>query len=394
MHGTVQVEGENAKRHRDGSIAGERWSARPHERSTATDENDQRTSTSNDDIPRAPPEPPPPLTSPDETMRSQDEPPSVELEGERKGVASCDARPTTGDADVAGVPGADEDAREKQTNLPDVLGCEQERSKQRTRENSPRRAREELEDLGCEADVSVTSEGDEDPRNRPQTVQNVLGQARERSKGRSREDSPGTEMKMTRVTARMRRQRRATSRTLGSGQRSCAKRRNALGSAQSPRRRRTHLGGLDMSHMTRAVKRSCQAVSMTSRNALGTSETSAPMKRTHHVVIQAQEGAWRCREARRTSRAIRTAQTLSRTPDTMGNDPRASGMSAMSIRTRYVEIEGQEAIRMRKSSREISAANRSAKAMETASRWTGKGAEWMAQRAAHGATRNESKRDR
>ena len=65
-----------------------------------------------------------------------------------------------------------------------------------------------------------------------------------------------------------------------------------------------------MSHMTRAVKRSCQAVSMTSRNALGTSETSAPMKRTHHDEIPAQEVTLTYQRSRGPSRSIRTAGRL------------------------------------------------------------------------------------
>ena len=97
-HADVQDKAERSATCQDESIAGGRWSARLHERSTMTNENDQPTSQDDDNIPRAPPESPPPLTSPDETARSQDEPPSVEREGERKGVASCDAGPTTGDA--------------------------------------------------------------------------------------------------------------------------------------------------------------------------------------------------------------------------------------------------------------------------------------------------------
>ena len=61
-----------------------------HKRSTVTDEeNSQCTILDDDDAPGAPPEPPPPLTSPDEPTRQHNEPPSIELEGERRSRASC-----------------------------------------------------------------------------------------------------------------------------------------------------------------------------------------------------------------------------------------------------------------------------------------------------------------
>ena len=123
--------------------------------------------------------------------------------------------------------------------------------------------------------------------------------------------------------------------------------------------------------MSQAAKWPYKAVSTTSRNALGMSETSTSTKWTHHVEIGHQEVTWATKRSRRMSRAVRTAQRLSEAPDTMGDDPRASGTSVMSKRTRYVEEMGREAIRMRKSSQEISAVNRSAEAMETALRWTG-----------------------
>ena len=101
-HGDVQFEAERSATCPNASIEGERGSTLAQGRSmTTVEENDKRTSLDVEDVPEDPPEPPPPLTSPDETARSQDEPPSVELEGERKGIASCDTGPTTGDADVA-----------------------------------------------------------------------------------------------------------------------------------------------------------------------------------------------------------------------------------------------------------------------------------------------------
>ena len=55
----------------------------------------------------------------------------------------------------------------------------------------------------------------------------------------------------------------------------------------------------------------------------------------------------------------------------MGTDPRASGMSTVSIRTHHAELEGQEATRANKSSRELSKAIGSAKAMAKAARYVG-----------------------
>ena len=66
-HGNVQVEVESTEMCQAESIEGERRSALVCRRSTTrADEDDQCTSTSDDNIPRAPPEPPPSLTSPDE----------------------------------------------------------------------------------------------------------------------------------------------------------------------------------------------------------------------------------------------------------------------------------------------------------------------------------------
>ena len=163
-HDAVQDEAERSATCPNMSIEGERGSALAQGQSTTTDKPDnQRSETSVDNIPRAPPEPPPPVHTPDKPTHCTNEPPSIELEGERCTSASCDVGPTS----------AETDAREKLTNLPDALGRERERSKRRTRENSPRRAQEELEDLGCEVDVLVMSEGDEDPQNQPKAAQDV-----------------------------------------------------------------------------------------------------------------------------------------------------------------------------------------------------------------------------
>ena len=200
--------------------------------------------------------------------------------------------------------------------------------------------------------------------------------------------------KAIRAAKRTRRECRGASRTSGSGRGSCGTRQNASGNTRREKVEETHLGGLQANQTTRAAKRSYQAVSRVFKKALGRSETSAPMERTHHVDIQTKEGAWTCRRSREASRSIGTAVRFLRAPNTMGNDPGARRTSVTSKRTRYVELEGLEAMWMRKSNRGTSRANGSATAMAMESRWTGYGAGRMAQRAAHGATRNESDRDR
>ena len=73
---------------------------------TRTDEDDQRTSTSVDDVPEDPPEPPPP---PDKPARRRTQPPSVELEGERRSQSSFEDELTSAEANASQVSGNVED---------------------------------------------------------------------------------------------------------------------------------------------------------------------------------------------------------------------------------------------------------------------------------------------
>ena len=175
---------------------------------------------------------------------------------------------------------------------------------------------------------------------------------------------------------------------------SCTKCRNVLGSARSPGRRTTHKIDLERSQTSRAAKLPYQAVSTTSRNALGMSETSTSTERTHQVDIETEEGTWRCRESRESSRSIGTAGTFFRAPDTMEDIPGASGTSAALIRTRYVESEGREATWSRKSDRETSMTIGSARATATATRWMGYHTGWTTQRVVRAASQNDSIQDR
>ena len=78
------------------------------------------------------------------------------------------------------------------------------------------------------------------------------------------------------------------------------------------------------------------------------------MKRTHQVEIDPLEAIEASRRCREPPRAIRTAQMLSTTPDTMEDTPGAAGTSASSKRARYVKFEGQEVTWMSEPSREMS----------------------------------------
>ena len=93
-------------------------------------------------------------------------------------------------------------------------------------------------------------------------------------------------------------------------------------------------------------------------------------------------------------RAVRTAQTLSTAPDTTGHTPGVTGARAASIRTRRVEITGQEVGQASEADRETPSVIGSARAMATESREMGDDAGWMAHRADHAATRHESERSR
>ena len=78
----------------------------------------------------------------------------------------------------------------------------------------------------------------------------------------------------------------------------------------------------------------------------------------------------------------------------MGHTPGATGASASTVRTRRVEITGQEVGQASKADRETSSAIGSAGTMATESRRMGDDAGWMAQRAVRVATQNESVRHR
>jgi hypothetical protein len=169
----------------------ERGSATARIRSTTTaDENDQHDEAIVDDLPEdssVSPEPPEP---PDDPAKRRTQSPSVELEGERMTAASCDVEPAEGEPDASVVPEHVEDDCERQMKLRNKSECVGERWKPRCRKNSPGRPQVELDDPDDEADVLAASGRVEDDWKQPKNLRNASEHERKRSKRRSREDSP------------------------------------------------------------------------------------------------------------------------------------------------------------------------------------------------------------
>jgi hypothetical protein len=153
-HPDVQVEMESARAQGNALVEGASKHTTAHARSAATDdENDQRTSQDEYDVPGLSPEPPPPFTSPDEPARVENEPPSVELEGERRDVASCDVERTGGKADVSRASEGVEDDGNRSKKLWSASEHDRDRSKRINEENSPGRPGDEPDEPGGEAAV-------------------------------------------------------------------------------------------------------------------------------------------------------------------------------------------------------------------------------------------------
>jgi hypothetical protein len=145
-----------------------RGSAMAYARSTTTvDKNSQRSEMDFEDAPEDPPESPLPM--PDQPARPENEPLSVELEGERRSVASCDVGLTSSDADTTGAPRRVEDDGDMSRKLGKVSDREHECSKRRTRANLPDQARDEPDNPGGEVavpdNIQSTKEGPRNVRN-------------------------------------------------------------------------------------------------------------------------------------------------------------------------------------------------------------------------------------
>ena len=152
-------------------IEGERRSALARERpTTAVEENDGRPLLDHDDVPEGSPDPP---ASPDEPANTPSKPQSFELEGERRAATSCDVELTGDNANASGAQEHLEDARNVPKKPTKVSEHAIKRLEREVRENSPKEARDELDDPGADADMSGPSQADEDPGNRPKVAHNA-----------------------------------------------------------------------------------------------------------------------------------------------------------------------------------------------------------------------------
>ena len=132
---------------------------------TAAEDNDQRNEVSIDDTPSTSLGPPPSFPTPDKPVQRPDEPPSVELEGERKSVASCDAGPTAGETHVLGASRREKDARKRPKKPRNALEHVRGHLERKGPEDSPRRAPDEPEGPGGETAVpGGVQRVQEDPR--------------------------------------------------------------------------------------------------------------------------------------------------------------------------------------------------------------------------------------
>jgi hypothetical protein len=129
-------------------------------------------------------------TASDNPAQRRTQSPSVELEGERRAASSCDVERVRGEADASGAPGRDQDDRKRLMKLLDMSVCVSKRSKPKGRKYSPGRTRVEPDDPGDDADVSAASGRVEDDWRQPKNLRNASEHERKRSKRRSREDSP------------------------------------------------------------------------------------------------------------------------------------------------------------------------------------------------------------
>ena len=155
-------------------IAGKKESALERERSTTADqENDQPTSDNDSDVPERPPEPPKPPRKPAERPRREVGPPSVELEGEWRHIASCEVGRTSAVAGVSGASTGDVDPRDRPKELHNASERVNERSERVDKEDSSQWAPDKPRNPGRRADAPRASTWEEDPRNRSNNLESV-----------------------------------------------------------------------------------------------------------------------------------------------------------------------------------------------------------------------------
>ena len=188
--------------HRDAPRCTGRWgerqdalSQRERERGCASahgqatdEENDQHPSTDDGDIPGIPPTPPEP---PDGPARPENKSPSVELKGGRKSVASCDTGPTAGEMDASGVSEGNEDPRNRPNVAQNTSECERERSKGRSPNDSPEEGRDDRGNPNGEAHTSGASGHIEDVKTWPRRLRDASERISKRPERTGRNNSPG-----------------------------------------------------------------------------------------------------------------------------------------------------------------------------------------------------------
>ena len=187
----AEVEVESVETRGNTSVEGARARTTAHARlTTADEENNQRNETDVDDVPEDPPDPSTPFPSPDETARPQNEPPSVELEGERRCIASCDVGLTSAKTDASGASDGVEDDGKRPMNLRKTLERVDEPSEHRNQENPPGRTQVDPSDPRAKADASAASWTVEDIEKRSKNLRKASERNRERSKPMEEENSP------------------------------------------------------------------------------------------------------------------------------------------------------------------------------------------------------------
>ena len=133
-----------------------------------------------------------PLKPPDNPAPRQTESLSVKLEGERRAALNCDIEPVKGKVDVLGAPEDDGDNWKQPMKLWTTSVCVSKSSEQQCWKCSSGRTKVDPGDPGHDMDASAVSESVKDVQKKPKKLQNTLEQVRERSKGRTWQNSPSS----------------------------------------------------------------------------------------------------------------------------------------------------------------------------------------------------------
>ena len=192
--------------------------------------------------------------------------------------ASIDIGLTSAEMDMSGAPEDVENNEKLPKNLWNVSEHADKPLELRSRNDFPKGAPVDLDDLGDNMDASPVSRSVEDVGKRLKKLRKAVKHIRKRLERTSQENSP-----------------------------------------DRPGEELENPGG-------EAV-----VVPTASRNILEASEMSASMERTHHVKIGHQEAVELTRWSREVPRAFGTTKTLWTMPDTMGNTPGVRRTSAMVV---------------------------------------------------------------